>query len=343
MKIKLNYTNKSFAIALLMTTHMATTPVFCMDVLPTSETIQTTATQSIVMPECIQDSRIAFDNLSLSDKTIIAKHIECLPQLKVSGNTIKSLSEFLRNCIKNKPQMPFEDLVQQAISTGIPLQCIMLGFPVKSQNVDEVYDERAGLGDLLSLITLRHVAFEIGKVYGPGAKFRIVSDYAALKDIVSPESAGIYQAGIQHLVDLFPGTLEYDRDFHDADFTYTVSDVTLKDKRYSLAGKANAERIMVAKAKSEGFSAYITDSLKDTPHLRFSVHHYKNGESNKLTLPFMGKKLGTPCHHVCLVDAESKSILTKYKTQEGRAVGEMKVMELPTIDGHIIPLTYFKV
>jgi pyoverdine/dityrosine biosynthesis protein Dit1 len=219
----------------------------------------------------------------------------------------------------------------------------MLGFPVKSQSMDEVYDERAGLGDLLSLITLHHIAFEIGKVYGPGAKFRIISDYAALKDIVSPESAGIYQEDIQHLVDLFPGTLEYDRSFHDATFSYTVSDVPLEDKRYVIAGSASAGKIMVAKAKSEGFSAYITNSLKDTPHLRFSVHQYKNGESNKLTLPFMGKKLGTPWHHVCVVDAESKSVLTKYRTNEGDAIGEMKVMDLPTIDGHVIPLTYFKV
>jgi hypothetical protein len=116
MKIKLNCIKKSLAIALLMTTHLTTTPVLCMDGV-SSETMQAVAAQPIAIPDCIQTSRIAFDSLSLSDKIIITRHIESLPSIQVDGATLNCLSAFLKKCIKNRPQESFENLVQHAIST----------------------------------------------------------------------------------------------------------------------------------------------------------------------------------------------------------------------------------
>ncbi|MES2253321.1 MAG: L-tyrosine/L-tryptophan isonitrile synthase family protein [Pseudomonadota bacterium] len=344
MKTKLNYTRKSLVIALLMTTHCATaSSVFCMEDLPQSEAAHTSGMNVIATPACLKASPIAFDKMSVTDREIITRHIDSLPRMQESGDAIARLTGFLKKCIKNKPQAPLYDLIQQAIVDGEPLQCVMLGFPVKSQDMREVYDSKAGLGDLLSLLTLHHIAYEIQKVHAPGAKFQIISDYVALKKIVAHESAEIYQRDIQRLIDLFPGTLEYDRSFHDAEFAYVVSEEQAQNTRYEKASYTHDEKkIAEAKAKSSGFSDYITGMLKNIPHIRFSVHHYNNGKSNKLTLPFFSKKLGAPCHHVCTVNADSKCALGKYKTQEGHLVGEIRAFELPTMDGSIIPLTYFK-
>ncbi|MBA4249578.1 MAG: hypothetical protein C0432_02270 [Candidatus Puniceispirillum sp.] len=306
-----------------------------------SATLNTYGTENVI--KYLEKSKINIGDLSEEGIIIISKHIESLPKIDIKqGSALQAISSYLKKCIKNKPKSSIEDLVKNSIGQRERIQCVMLGFPVKSQNMDEVYNHQAGLGDFLSLLTLHYIACEIEKVYAPGVTFKIISDYVALKEIVDPESATVYQTGIQTLANLFPDTIIYDLSFHDIDCFTIFQESTAYNKRYSEAGKGNSIKIHEALLKSKQFSDYITNEFKNIPHLRFSVHSYKNGESNKLTLPFYSNKLGTPCHHVCLVNYHYNSAFVKYKKVSAESTIELKTLDITNLNSMHISLPYFQ-
>ncbi|MBX9977856.1 MAG: isocyanide synthase family protein [Alphaproteobacteria bacterium] len=101
--------------------------------------------------------------------------------------------------------------IECMMKKGAPLLFVPLGYPYKSTNTEKkVLSPDVDMGELMGLLTLNHICYEIGKVYAPGANVRIYSDGYLCKNVLnmSDETIQNYHSGLNKLAQMFNGHIE---------------------------------------------------------------------------------------------------------------------------------------
>jgi len=139
-------------------------------------------------------------------------HYRCsLPVIDLgSGDPIESISAFLLGM--RAPNCPVENLeglmgkLRCQYQSDQPMKMLLLGFPFKSTNRDlKCISAEVDLGEYLGLMTLQHLADQIGEIYKPGVHVTIVSDGLGYKTAIDESDDNIerYHTGITKLLAQF--------------------------------------------------------------------------------------------------------------------------------------------